>query len=493
MALGRVWLFASVFVLAGCAAGARQIVETRDLSEAGRAPSIDAIVDLGGGDVPREGELRVRPTDGVAVIGEVLWIRGGSFGRQPTVLIGGRPAAVLSRTGDGGILVRVPPGTPAGEQPVIVSNEHGQNQHRIPIRRYAVLVPPAGGRVAFAEMGPEGPAPSSSIELSGARFLRISPEGRAAYVISDKGGVLTVIELPAAGGPAVFGKLDVAVARVRALAVAAAAPVAVLVRDEEVLILDIAAPLRPARLGLLPLPPVVAGAGVRRADVSPDGKLLAIAVVARNQVFLLDRARTGRDAVVASLALAPEVRAGVLVDLAFSPDGGTLWVLSGATDESRPMGPQPTRVFALRLVRTGGGIKLDAARTVTLDAAADPARISTGRSLPLVSGAGIRLPPERATVFISATLKETDRSAVFALGAEDLATELLGVDGGLAVGGVDVSPEGRWLLGAVAGKDGGFRVHAAPADSRPGAPRSVLLLPGAGSGPAAAAEVRVQP
>jgi hypothetical protein len=157
------------------------------------------------------------------------------------------------------------------------------------------------------------------------------------------------------------------------------------------------------------------------------------------------------------------------------------------------MGPQPTRVFALRLVRTGGGIKLDAARTVTLDAAADPARISTGRSLPLVSGAGIRLPPERATVFISAALKETDRSAVFALGAEDVATELLGVDGKPAVGGVDVSPEGRWLLGAVAGKDGGFRVHAAPADSRPGAPRSVLLLPGAGSGPAAAAEVRVQP
>ena len=57
--------------------------------------------------------MRPHASDGSAVIGETLWIRGRQFGRQPTVTLGGKVAAVVSRTGDGGILVRVPVGTPA--------------------------------------------------------------------------------------------------------------------------------------------------------------------------------------------------------------------------------------------------------------------------------------------------------------------------------------------------------------------------------------------
>src|SRR3712207_3700717 len=106
-------------LFAGCAAaGPHTVVEPRELDEAGGTPRITAVEDLGGIDVPSVGQLRARAGDGVAVIGETLCIRGRHFWRQPTVSIGGQAAAALSRTGDGGILVRVPVGTPAGAQRV---------------------------------------------------------------------------------------------------------------------------------------------------------------------------------------------------------------------------------------------------------------------------------------------------------------------------------------------------------------------------------------
>jgi hypothetical protein len=52
------------------------------------------------------------------------------------------------------------------------------------------------------------------------------------------------------------------------------------------------------------------------------------------------------------LPLFPNVPAPVLVDLSFSPEGDTLWVLSGDLGPQQESGPQPTTVTALRLPRT---------------------------------------------------------------------------------------------------------------------------------------------
>src|SRR5437879_306183 len=76
---------------------------------------------------------------GLAGIGETLWSRGKSFGRQPTVTIAGRPARVWSRTGDGGLLVRVPPGAAAGQGAVEVKQEYGTAQAPLSVRRYAAV------------------------------------------------------------------------------------------------------------------------------------------------------------------------------------------------------------------------------------------------------------------------------------------------------------------------------------------------------------------
>src|SRR4029079_8720428 len=108
--------------------------------------------------------------DGVAVIGETLWVRGRSFGRQPAVTVGGRPAAVLGRTRDGGIVVRVPPATRSGSQPVVVSNEVGRGERPIAVRRYAAVLAPGAGEIGWAEGGPAGPIGGGAAPARGGRL-----------------------------------------------------------------------------------------------------------------------------------------------------------------------------------------------------------------------------------------------------------------------------------------------------------------------------------
>src|SRR6185503_16577273 len=160
---------------AACAGPNHEIIEDRfDLAETSSSPEITAIGDVGGGDVALTGTLAMQSPDGVAVIGETLWIRGRSFGRQPAVLVGGRPAAVLSRTRDGGIVVRVPPATPSGSQPVVVSNEVGKGERPIAVRRYAAVLAPGAGSIGWAELGPDGPIASGATAAGGARWLAMS-------------------------------------------------------------------------------------------------------------------------------------------------------------------------------------------------------------------------------------------------------------------------------------------------------------------------------
>jgi hypothetical protein len=266
------------------------------------------------------------------------------------------------------------------------------------------------------------------------------------------------------------------------------------VRERDVLLLDTSSPLRPARSAPRALPAEIQRAHIVAADLSPDGKLLAIATAEGNRVALIDLVPQGRAALAGALSVVPDVRESVLVDVAFSPAGDTLWVLSGDTARSRASGPQPT---ALRAVRLGGSpeslARLDVARVVSVGAARDPARISVGRALPLVSGAAIRLPPERATVFFAAASKRPeaapegaapapDEAGVFRVGAEDAATVVIAAVGRL--GTPDLSFDGRWLLAPVAASDGSIRVLSAAVDGRPAPSPAPLDVVRAGSGAA---------
>jgi len=489
-------------LMGSCAGPSSTIVDDPfDIAETTSAPEISAIVDAGGGDVTLSGPLAMEASDGVAVIGETLWVRGSSFGKQPTVQVGGRPAAVLGRTRDGGLVVRVPTGTPTGSQAVVVSNELGKSERPISIRRYAAVLAPGSGQIGWAEVGADGPIAAGATPVPGARWLALSSDGRAGYVAEARGGTIDVIDLPAPGAPKVIYRLELGPAGgpVLALAAAARAPVLAVVRANDVVLVDTSSPLHPARSAPRAFPQAVRDAKIVAADISPDGKLLAIATEAGNEVVMLDLGPAGQAPVASVLAIAPEIRESVLCDVAFAPAGDTLWVLSGDTPRSAAVGPEPTQLRAVRLASDSQTlVRLTAARLVEIGEAAGPVRVGVGRALPLASGAAIRLPPERNTVFFAAAAHAGGGTGIFRMDSEDAATVIVASPARL--GRPDISPEGRWLLAPAAAPDGAVRVLAAAIDGRPapaGAARPVDALPALpGEGPPAARpapELRIQP
>jgi hypothetical protein len=490
------------FLAGSCAGPSFTIVDDPfDIAETTGAPDISAIVDAGGGDVTLSGPLAMEASDGVAVIGETLWIRGSSFGRQPTVEVGGRPAAVLGRTRDGGLVVRVPAGAPTGSQAVVVSNEIGKSERPISIRRYAAVLAPGSGQIGWTEVAADGPIAAGATPVPGARWLALSSDGRAAYVAEARGGTLDVIDLPAPGAPRVVYKLELGNAGgpVLALCAAARAQLLAVVRANDVVLVDTSSPLHPARSEPRAFPQAVRDAKIAAADLSPDGKLLAIATEAGNQLVMLDLGVEGHTPIASVLPFAPEIRESILADLAFAPAGDTLWVLSGDTPRSAAVGPQPTELQAVRVVADSRTlVRLLAARSVEVADAAHPVRLGVGRALPLASGAAIRLPPERNTVFFAAAVKASGGTGIFRVGSEDAAT--VTVDSPARVGRPDISPDGRWLLAPAASPDGAVRVLAMAIDGRPapaGATRPVdAVAAAAGEMPAAdrpAPELRIQP
>ena len=498
----RLGLVALLVALVGaCAGPVNEIVEDRfDISEASGTPDVADVTDIGGGDVPLTGVVPMEASDGVAAIGETLWIRGKSFGRQPTVVVGGRPATVLGRSRDGGIFTRVPPLTPSGTQPVVVTNEIGKGERPISVRRYAVTLGPGTGQIGLAEVGPDGPIAAGRSAVPGGGFLALSGDGRAAYVIQAARGLMQVLELPAPGGPKVVYQLELGPAPPIAVETAGHAPVVAVVRADDVELVDTTSPLHPARSTPRTLPGEVRAAHVVAAAISPDGKMLAVATEAGNRVVLLDLVPYRHAGVIGSIDVLPDVRESSLADVAFSPSGDTLWVLSGDTPRNRAVAPQPTE---LRAIRLGGDPQslahLEVTRTVRIDAAADPVRLSAGRAAPLASGATIRLPPERATMFVSAGMRPSaatpaagapppalaappasvsGSAAVFRVGAEDTATAAVVVPG--RVGLPDLTYDGRWLMVPEALADGSIRILAIAADGRPvtTAVRPVEVIPG---------------
>ena len=390
-------------VVAGCVGPNHEIIEDRfDLTEASGTPEITDVVDVGGGDVALTGNLAMQASDGVAVIGETLWIRGRGFGRQPAVLVGGRPATVLGRTRDGGIAVRVPAATPSGTQAVVVSNEIGRGERPIAVRRYVAVLAPGAGHMAWAELGVDGPIAAGRLPVPGARWLAMSADGRAAYVAQASKSVLDVVELPSPGAPKIVYQLDLGGGPPVAVAAAGRTQVLAVVRADDVVVVDTTSPLRPTRSTPRPLPKDVRLAKIVAADSSPTASCWRSPPLRATASCCWTWCGAGalrgrRDHVL------PDVRQSTLVDVAFSPTGDTLWVLSGDTARSRPAGPQPTELRAIRLGASPESLaNLDIARVVRIEGAMDPARMTLGRALPLASGAAIRLPPERTTVFFSA-------------------------------------------------------------------------------------------
>jgi hypothetical protein len=412
-------------LLGGCAgAGFPDVVEGRDLSTSFGAPSIHRIRDAGAVRLPQAGPWKGE-SDGVAVPGELLVIEGDNFGRLPTVSIGGRATTIVARTDGGGIIAQVPTGVPVGDVPIVVSQPKGRAQKTFPIRRFGVIA--HAGLLYFLRVDAKSAQPTDKpLPVEGARLVRISSEGAAAYVVATRadGDHLVAVDLCAPGGPRLAGEKKLP-HHGALIAAAMDAPVAAVVGDGEITMVQTKDPRAPKLFEPMDLP--MGAKSPRAIELSPDGKLLAVLIGEGNRLIALDVKQPPNSSVVTAVDLLPDQKLSLVRDLAFSSDGETLWIVSGDNKESLPA-VQPTRLTAVRILSQPetvppkpavnptpsaapsppqtppsrpGERMLSVWRTQSVPGAAAPIHIAVARGQPLASGTTIRLPPDKAAVFFT--------------------------------------------------------------------------------------------
>lgn len=400
-----------MLLAAGCAtSGYPDVVDVRQVSTTFGPPSVSRIRDAGAVRLPQAGAWKGE-SDGVAGPGELLVIEGDNFGRLPTVSIGGRATTIVARTEGGGIVARVPTGVPVGNVPIVVSQPKGRAQKTFPIRRFAVVA--HAGQLTFLRVDKDRAEPfGKPLPVAGARVVRISGDGGAAYVVANRadGDHLVAVDLCAPGGPRIAGEKKLAHHGVL-LAAAMDAPVAAVVGDGEITMVSTRDARQPALFEPMDLP--MGAKGPRAIELSPDGKLLAVLVAEGNRLVAMDVSSPPNGNVVTSVDLLPDQKLPLVRDLAFASDGETLWIVSGDNDKSLPA-LQPTRLTAVRILPEEKAEKSEKAddaakknrivsiwRTQSVPGAAAPLRIAIARGQPLASGTTIRMPPDKAAVFVT--------------------------------------------------------------------------------------------
>lgn len=408
-----------LLLVSACAStGLPSIVDTRDVRPASGSPKITRIRDAGTAMVPREGSIEAI-TDGFASPGELLVVEGSGFGRLPTVTIGGRPTAVLARTRGDGIVIRVPGGSDTGLVDLQVSTPSGVARLAVQLRRLGAVL--SAEKLHFIVVGKDAVTVlPGEIMINGARAVRVDSTGGAALVLADtnEGSRVVVVDLGRAE-PSMLGSLPVP-HRGAAIAVATFAPRIAVVGDGKLSILDTTSLRRPVLYEAASLPKDVRG--IRAAELSPDGRVLALLLAEGNRVVALDVTAPTSPQLISTVEILPNERLSLVRDIAFSPDGQTLWVVSGASADTHPQ-VIPTRITAVRLLAAyadgapiegsdgkpqprsipSGPIRrlLAVWKTQTVTGAGAPLSISVGHP-PQAGGSAIRATPESATIFLTA-------------------------------------------------------------------------------------------
>jgi hypothetical protein len=328
-----------LLALPGCGGGLPVIVQGSDIPEAGGAPSLEGVLDLGGRAKLSPGPLVAEgPSDGAAAIGELLLLRGSDLGRMPTIAIGGEPATIEATT-TAGVIVRVPPGVPPGAQRIVLEHAGGRAEGRFPVRRWALLV--ADGAVHPLAVDAAGLHAFAPIPVAGARAVRFSADGSVAYVLGDE---LVVIDAAAQGGPRVVARRELP-APVEHLVVARdrQASRAALVSQTTLVMIDVRAPYQPAFWTARPLPAAEADP-VAAVELDDTGKSLAL--LAGNRLSIVDVSDVANPTVRQTVDVLPGVRPPLGTHLRFADE--SLWVLTGENPRSAATGAQPVRLVRVR-------------------------------------------------------------------------------------------------------------------------------------------------
>lgn len=409
---------------AGCATQWPNVMDPNDvetLSEG--APRISRIADLGSPHIGKPGPL-LPSSDGHVLVGEQLLIQGSGFGKQPTVLIGQRPAEVRWRTVDGGIVVQIPRGLSAGVHPLVVESAGKRAERPVTLLRLAVVLDGTRGiLLALRVSGGNGQPPAieafgQPVPMQGAAGLAMSPDGAAAYVHvrgKDRDEV-AVVDLTAPHGPALRDTRQPR-HRVEHLVASTSAPVLALLGENDVTVWDLGEANRPTPWPKTALPAEAAGAAMWA--IHPTGTLLAAGFPERNEIALFDLTKTKTAIVsreVARATVFPLAKTPVLSAFRFSADGDALWVLAGDhRDGKKEMATQLVAV-AVSQPDEAGKRTLALGKPIENKDMGSPVSLAVGRGRPVVSGASIRNVPERSfVVFATGPQGEGDQTTKAAL------------------------------------------------------------------------------
>ena len=421
------------------------------------------------------------------------------------------PAAVLGRTRDGGIVVRVPPATPSGSQ-AVVGQQRGRQErapdHRPPLRRRAGAGqrPDRLGRARRRRPDRRRRHARPGRALAGAVAATAAPPTSPRRA----GAAIDVIDLPAPGAPKV--DLPAASSGPRAAGAGAGrggarARAGGRARERRRAASTRRSPLHPARSDAARVP----AGGARRARSSPPTSR-PTASCWRSPPRRAIRwccSTSARAATRRSPACSPSrprsARASSR-DVAFSPAGDTLWVLSGDTPRSargRPAADRAARGAARRatpqtLATLDGGARGRDRRRGRAGAARRRARVAAGerRRDPAAARAQHRLLRAPA----APRRRDGAQPAIFRVGAEDAATRCIAAPGAPRAPG----HLARRALAAGAGgrprrrgPRAGGRHRRAPGAAGLGPRRSTCIAAAAGRAAAGATrpapELRIQP
>ncbi|HEY3354872.1 MAG TPA: IPT/TIG domain-containing protein [Polyangia bacterium] len=464
-------------LIAGCGGGGwPDVMDVRHVSATLGAPKISRVRDMGQPRLPAQGGYAVTDSDGVGVVGELLLIEGDNLGKQPTVHVGGRAAEVLARTEGDGIVVRVPTGAPVGPQPVEVTTAKGRAKVDFPITRYALVTLGERDKVHVLVVTRAAAEPTGkTLAVENARLVRFSGDGSTAYVASGTGlspAHLTVIDMTAAGGPKVAARRDLPGRVVVALAASEGAPLIAVVGEQVVTFFNVRDPLAPTTYPPFMLPEALVRGRVVAAEIDPDGQLFALLLADGNRLTAFDVRRPEAPKPLTTVDVVPDARVPLVRDMRFSIDGETLWIVSGDNLLSLGSGPQPTRLTAVKLMappQKQGPRLISVWRTLPVPGATAPLALTLARGQMVASGTTIRLPPERAAVFITgvhpalfkleglALAREADAKKAAALWRQHAEPSMLvraDVNGGggplfhspTLLTGVDLSPDAQLIL-----------------------------------------------
>ena len=387
-----------IALISGCGSGhgPRDVVVPRHISEGGGAPELSQVTDMGDLEsLPARGPLPQLNKDGLFTIGELMLVEGDDFGKQPAVKVDGRPAQILARIGNGGIVSRIPPGVRTGEVEVEVSNASGSDATRIAVHRHAVVVDASRGVVHVVDVDSHGETvATSSFELPGARDVAFSSDGQVAYVAADASKpVLGVVAMAAPGGPRLVRNIEVPSDRAMGVVTTPDSTLVAVVGGNAVTLFDSTDAPFPRFLAEIILPD-----GARAVAVDPAAKFVAAVASEKNQLTIIDVGQPASPKIADSVSILPGETVPLIRDLAFSPTGDELWVLTGDSRESTVAGSRPTTVVAVKPDPT----QFVVSRQVPVAAAGAPLTMAVGHRETVGAATVIRSNRRRGAIVISA-------------------------------------------------------------------------------------------